>query len=124
MRKMIWFQGKSILYPDLSYIQLSYKQFVLYVHLHSFSIQAILLPNIAAEYISVRAAAGLMSHVLLPSLFRPLCLKGRGREDSLTCRNFHISPLLFLSQPVSQSLRISPFPLPLCPNDGEIYFLH
>ena len=30
MHKMIWFQGKSILYPDLSYIQLSYKQFVLY----------------------------------------------------------------------------------------------
>ena len=28
---MIWFQGKSILYPDLSYIQLSYKQFVLYI---------------------------------------------------------------------------------------------
>ena len=30
MHKMIWFQGKSILYPDLSYIQLSYKQSVLY----------------------------------------------------------------------------------------------
>ena len=27
---MIWFQGKSILYADLSYIQLSYKQFVQY----------------------------------------------------------------------------------------------
>ena len=31
MHKMIWFQGKSILYPDLSYIQLSYKQSVLYM---------------------------------------------------------------------------------------------